>query len=349
MVRSTPREPPSSQAVASAVEAALDDSVSAVTPIQEGLNAVYQVRLTQGDHVVLKAATVVTDERLLVEARLLARLGTAVDVPVPALYATLESQTSPLDVAAVVMEHCDGRTVPDIRDLSKPARDRIVADAGRYLGIIHAARLVDNIGPLQVTDGNLIVNPRYDTWPAWFRELVDDTIAGLRGEGFTTDTEPRFTDLAPEIRASLLDAVAAGDWGASPSLLFGDYRPANLILTPAEVEQPGVRAVIDVACEATGDGLVDLALAEDAIVDIPFGDTDRAEDVRRKFRTAYCRARGIDTAELASDRYTAYRLFARARHLGGFDYWRKFAWEADPETTERRWRAAVRTRIRELA
>lgn len=347
VVRDEPLDAPSREAVADAVESTLGWTVTGVRGFERGLNAVYRIDRDTGDPAVLKTATLATDEQRLVEAALLSRLGDETDVPFPEVYATFEPDETPLGMAAFVMEYCDGREVTNILELSPAAQERLLAESGRHLAVIHDARIVDGFGPLGTADGRLVVDPRYGTWDEWFRQLVEETLDGLQGDGFTTDSDSRFADLATEIRETLLELLASANREPDPAILFGDYRPANLVLAPDE-RAPVVRAVIDIDAAPTADGLLDLALTEDALVGIPFGGTERAEPLRNRLRRRYCRARNVDRSTLGSDWYTAYTLYARTRRLGAFDYWVQFAHEEDRDAAARRWRAFVRDRLREL-
>lgn len=317
--------------------------MAAVEPSEEGLNAVYRVDRVEAAPVVVKTATVSTDRELLTEAAVLSRLEAATDLPVPTVHATVEPETGPLDLAALVLEYRSGLTEPDLLSLSPAARERLVVEAGRHLAGIHGVRLADGFGPLDLRDGTLTVEPAHD-WPDWFRALADDTVAGLRGEGLTTDDHPRFADLAPVVGTALDGPL--GDRNPEPALLIGDYRPANLRLAPDST--PVVRAVLDPGHGPTADGLLDLALAENAFVDIPLGSTDRADRLRARLRTAYCSRRGTDPAVLEGERYARYRLYAWARRMAAFDYWSGLARGTDTDATAGRCRRAVERRLDRL-
>lgn len=348
MTREHPRDPPAETAVAAAVEATLDSQVTDVAGFEEGLNAVYRVDRCGEEPVVLKTATLATDEERLIEGALLSRLGEATDVPLPAVLATIDPSETVLDVAAVAMEHCDGRSVTDLRTLSPPAQRRLIAESGRHLAAIHEADVVDGFGPVRLDGDRLRSDPADAAWPDWFDALVDETLDGLRGAGHYTDADPRFADLEPILRDALQSPPRDGEWDPDPALLIGDYRPANLVLAPDGEADPIVRAVVDVDYSPTVDGLVDLALAEDALVDVPYDRSERAETLRTVFRTAYTGIRDVDPSVLASDRYARYRLYARARRMGAFEYWQQFAPDDDPDETARRWRSVVRDRLSAL-
>jgi len=130
-----------------------------------------------------------------------------------------------------------------------------------------------------------------------------------------------------------------------PVLLHGDYRPANLVLAP-EGERPVLRGVIDGGGQV-GDGLLDLALAESALVDVPLGDDDRVPRLRRLLRETYRDHRPVDDAAFAV-RYPYYRLYALVKCMGAFDYFEQFAPGGPPEVADR-WRAATNGLLEALA
>lgn len=341
MVREEALAPPDREAVVSAAESALDRTVAGATRFEEGLNAVYRLDVPDGDPAVLKAATFATDAELLTEAALLSRVGRETSVPVPAVLATAGPDEGGPGVACYAMRYCRGRRVTDLLELPAAARERLVVESGRHLAAVHGLHVADRFGDLRVADGELAADPGHDSWPAWFDVLAAATADGLLGEGATADPEPRFADLEPAVREALAGGrVAARDGRVRPAVLLGDYRPANLVLAPDD--DPVVSAVLDVGCGPTADGLLDLALAENALVDVPLGGTARADPLRERLRAAYLAARDADpAAPLDGDRYARYRLYAWARRAGAFGYWEQFAREDDPDAAARRWRSAV--------
>lgn len=348
MPRDEPLDPPSIEAAVAAAEVALDRGVVGAARIEEGLNAVYRIDLGDGSRAVLKAATLATDAELLPEPRLLSRLGRETAVPVPDVLATTPPDEGPLGVAYFVTAYCEGRHVTDVLTLPPTAHERLVREAGRHLAAMHEVRVADGFGNLRVDD-DLAVTPKYESWATWFAELVTDAADGLLGEGYVTDAEARFADLEPGVREALTGLEAAvGERPVAPAVLHGDYRPANLVLAPRDDADPITRAVLDFGNCPTGDGLVDVALAEDVLIDVPLGGTERADRLRRVLRTAYVDGRDAGCDALFDDRYPYYRLYARVRRLASFGYMVQFAREDDPDDVARRWRSFVRERLAEI-
>lgn len=344
MVRDPPLDPPSPAAAADAAAAVLDREVASATTIADGLNAVYRVDLADGDRLVLKAATVAEDEDARPEPRVLSRVAGQTDVPVPEVVATVDPEDSPLGVAFYLMDYVEGCRNPRARDLDPERLERVVAASGRYLAAVHDIEVPNRVGRLRVVDGDLRVPDPETDWATAFADVASDRVAKVRGEGYLADGDARFADLAPEAADALAGFTDALETPVAPVLLHGDYRPDNLVLAP-ESGQPAIRAVIDFGGDV-GDGLSDLALAEQSLVDVPVADPDRAADLRATLRSAYREHRAVDEAAFER-RYPYYRLYALIKVLGAFDFFAQFA-PGDDETTASRWRSAFADRLAAL-
>ena len=384
MVRESPLDRPDSGIVAEAAARATGRSVARVRPVDEGLNAVYRVAFADDDttrEAVLKAATFANDAEFLPEPRLLSLLADG-PVPVPAVLATVGADESPFDAAFCLTEFVPGRHVADALSLPPAVHERLVREAGRHLAGVHdldvarrAAVLGGPYGDLRTPGGDparpmeiresgrsgSTDDPGHDAWPARLASVVDRVADGLAGETLTSGGQDRFADLVPVVR----EAVEAATIPESPPVatIHGDLRPANLVLAGDEAAEAGgaddaaplVRAVLDFGTCETGDGLLDLALAENALVEVPLGGTDRGDRLATSLRTAYAASRSADVgARLGlrgggpDESYRAYLLLARAKRLGSFGYMAQFAREADPEAVATRWRGSVAEAARRL-
>jgi aminoglycoside phosphotransferase (APT) family kinase protein len=353
MVRDDPLDWPAPEEAPTAAEQALDRPVISATTIEEGVNAAYRLELGDDTRAVLKAATLATDDELWPEPYLLTRVSRNTEIPVPDVLATIEPDESTLGTAAFVTRYCEGRHETDVLELSPDARERLVREMGRYLAQLHDLttdlEIADGFGELGVENGEVVVSSARNSWSARFRELTSDALAGLTGEGLLNDDEARFADLEPKIRAAL-EAFPPDDAfprDIDPAVLHGDPRPANLVFAPEDDADPIVRAVLDFGGK-TGDGLLELARAEDAFVDVPLGETDRADHLRGVLRDAYRANRDADFSRSFGNQYAFYRLYARTRSLAAFDFWAQFAREDDRDATARRWRSFVCDRCAEV-
>lgn len=341
------REPPSVDAVAAAAAAALDREVTDAARVHRGVNAVYRIDFANGDRAALKTPLLPPDAVFLAEPELLRRVARETAVPVPDVLATVEADAGPLAGPFFLTRYAAGRNVDGVLALSAAERERLVREAGRHLAAVHRVRVADGFGDLHLVGGGLTTSPKHDSWGAWFGEMADEAAAGLRGEGRVADPVPRFADLEPAVREALTgDEI--GDRSVAPAVLHNDYRPANLVLAPEGEGPPLARAVLDFGGCATGDGLLDLAHAEDALVDMPLGGTASAETLRDGLRTAYAGERGLDPAVAFGERYRRYRLYARVWRLALFEYWAEFAREDDATAVAARWRAFVRELLAEI-
>lgn len=341
-------EEPAPEAVRDAAAAVLGCPVSEVTQIPRGVNALFRLSLEDGRRVVLKAPRYANEDAFLAEPAVLSTLRRETAVPVPRVLATVGRADGPLELPHYVMAHLDGRQVHTVPDVSPANRERLVREAAEHLAAVHGVRTGESFGPLHLVDDDLTADPSFDDWAPMFEDLVTDVTRALRGEGQLTDAEPRFADLAPVIREALNDhGSAIADVSPARAFVLRDYRPANLLLAPRADADPLVTGVVDVS-GFVGDALLDVAKAEDALIDVPLGGTDEAERLRTTFRTTYARRRGTERRALFDDRYPWYRLYARAYRLKAFDYSVQFARESDPETVARRWRSFVADRLAEI-
>jgi aminoglycoside phosphotransferase (APT) family kinase protein len=243
------------------------------------------------------------------------------------------------------MRFVEGRDVDHVPTLSSTTRERLVREAATHLAAIHGLDVPDRYGRLEADNGELVVTPAFDSWRAQFDAMAEEVVAALRGEGALTDPEPRFADLASEVRGALADARAVPE-SPAPSLVVRDYRLANLMLAGDDAD-PLVRGVLDTS-GLVGDPLLDVAKTEEALVDLPLGGTDEADTLRETFRATYGERRGHDPTALFDERYPCYRLYARAYRLKAFDYALGFTRETDPDVVAERSRAFVADRLGEV-
>jgi aminoglycoside phosphotransferase (APT) family kinase protein len=338
---------PPTEAAQAAAQAIFECRVVETARIEEGVNALYRIEL-EDRIVVLKAPTIATDEAFLAEPALLRFIGQETLVPTPQVLAQGAAEAEPLDTAFYVMEFIEGRQIQSLVDLSPPARKQLVQQAGTHLAAIHDLRITDTYGHLYFRDDELGVKSSFQSWDAFFTELVEEMITSLLGEGHLTDKEPRFVDLASTIRKTLTEySVTTTDSSPAPALVISDYRPLNLVLASDEDTEQLIQGVIDVS-GLVGDPLLDVAMTEEALIDTPLGGTASAESLRTVFRTAYAKGRDSERESLFDERYPYYRLYARAERLAAFDYTAQFARETDPESIANRWRSFVADRVDEI-
>ncbi|MWG35349.1 phosphotransferase family protein [Halomarina oriensis] len=335
------RDDPPLDTVREVARRVLDGPLRGVTRIEKGVNALYRLD-GEAETAVLKTPLYATEAAFLAEPAVLERIGRGTPVPVPEVLATLPADDGPLDTPSYVMAFVEGRDVDHVPTLSPATRDRLVREAATHLAAIHDLGTPDRYGQLTVEDGQLVVAPAFDSWCAQFDAMAEDVTAALGGDGPLTDAEPRFADLASEVRAALVDASAVPE-SPAPSLVVRDYRLANLVLGGEDAD-PLVRGVLDTS-GLVGDALLDVAKAEAALVDLPLGGTDEAATLRETLRATYAERRGCDPDDLFDQRYPCYRLYARAYRLKAFDYAMQFTRETDADAVAERSRRFVADRL----
>ena len=326
----TRTEPIGPRAVHDAATAALGRPVGAVEPVSPRR---YALELRDGGSATLKLAPDGDDERCLVEPCLLDALADTA-VPAPTLLAAVGPDTSPFGTSFCILRADGGQRLPDVLALPDAAHEQLVREAGSHLAALHGADLDARTSadggpygdfrvpdchpdaPLTVVgvgdDGTPAAGD--ERWPERFERLRDRVVGELRGGEFD------------DLTGTVADGLTAATVPERPAaaLLHLDYRPATLRFEPgvtwpthARRESPVVRTVRGLGTASTGDGLLDLAIAEDALIGLPVGRTDRARELTAALREAYVGERGVSTP--FGERYAAYLLFARAHLLSTTD------------------------------
>jgi len=329
---------PSPGAVVAAAESRLGRSVASVTPYEEGINAVYRVSLADGPDAVLKAGTRTEGSKLLSGPVLIDRLERETDLPVPAVLAVAPDGDEHVEYAYFLMEHVDGRREPDVNALSESEHERLVREASSHLAAIHGVSYEGPHGRLHAEDGSLFVEHPFERWA--------DYVASV-GDYHAERIDRRFADLRPAFEDGMAD-FALEEEDVEQSVLYRDYHPKNLVLEPDDSADSLVRAIVDFNFRPVGDVLLDVAVAELHLIDLPIGETERAASLREALHSSYVNARGGASADQFDERYPYYRLLAVADYLNYVDYAAQLAREDDPERTMDRLRRFVRARCAEI-
>lgn len=329
---------PTRPAVAEAASAALDREVASVHPFTEGMNAVYRVTLANGERLVLKAATSQDGPELLSGPLILDRVARETDVPVPEVRTVVSAVESHLECAFYLMEYVEGRRIQDVRNLSPGFHERLAREAGRHLAAIHALQIDGPYGRRVAEGGELAVDYPFEEWAPNFRSELE----------YALDGEAKCVTGAEDAVRGALDALegTAVARDTDTSLLYRDYHPKNLVFAPDDGADPAVRAVLDFNYRPVGDAPLDVAIAEWHLIDVPFGGTSRAGELRNTLRGAYAEARGGDLADYFGSWYACYRLIPALGTLNYFDYFSQFAPE-DRDGFADRIDAFLRARIDE--
>ncbi|MEY7848769.1 phosphotransferase family protein [Natrarchaeobius sp. A-rgal3] len=331
---------PTADEVARAVAARVGRPVSSVVDFDEGMNAVYRVSFDDGPDAVLKAGTVTGGSKLLSGPVLLERIDRETNLPVPDVLAVAPDGDEHVADTYFLLTYVDGRHITDVTSLSASAHERLVREAGRHLAAIHDLPFDGPFGRLHASDGELFVDYGFESWAECLGASVDYHLERL---------EARFADLEPAIEDAIsrFPSVVAED-GIDKSVLYRDYHPKNLVLAPDDDARPLVRAVLDVNFRPVGDAPLDLAIAEANLVDLPMGNTDRAQPLRNALRESYVEARGGTHETYVDERYPYYRLVAALDFMCHFEYFGSFGWENEVDHVADRLDTFVRKRIAEI-
>jgi aminoglycoside phosphotransferase (APT) family kinase protein len=329
MVRDDRLSPPNADAAASAVTDATGRSVATVEPISKGINAIYRVTFADGERAVLKTATFNTAAELRPEPRLLDRLGRETSVPVPDVLAIVDDGGS-LGVFHYLLEHRSGRQVRSLQNLPASAQDRLVEEVATLLARVHEYRVLETPGFLRVTGTGSetgFTTTDHDTWGEVLATLVDHIVPLFE----RVHEDGPFAGIVPDVVTAfegIDDAIAPPE---THVLLHRDCFLDNLLLGDDD-ETPLVRTLLDFGDPIVGDYRLDLAFAEDAILDVQRLPPERTTTLRDRFRTTYASERGLDPASIVDERYEYYRLLHRCR-------WAAVAIDdeasSDPETLRR--------------
>lgn len=336
-----------------------------VTAVERRTDRVYALELADGETATLKLASDGHDAQHLAEPCLLSDLAGG-DVPAPTLLAAVGPGASPFDRSFCIVDVDRGQRLDDVLALPDPAHEQLVREAGEHLAALHGAdvdvRISEAGGPygdLQVPDchpdapltvveasAGQAPTAGHERWPDRVDVLTDRVVAALRKR-----EDGAFADVASSVRQGVAAAEIPNRPPAAP--LHLDYRPANLEFEPgitwpthASRDPPVVRSVCGFSAPATGDGLLDLAVAEDALIGLPLGRSERGRELAAALREAYVAERGVTTP--FGERYAAYLLLARARLLAVTDALQTRTREHDAREAARRCRERVEALAREL-
>lgn len=290
-----------------------DAEVRDATPVGEGKNTTYAVEVeteteavetavgatdTEGRDLVLKVGDHHFAAGCRAEPHVLAQVAERTAIPVPAVLGAGHLDGDPYFLAERVPgvnPTCDPQRLPD------DAFERVVADAGRYLGELHAAFPADGWGMLGLERGADDRNfaREFPNWPTYFEAWLDQNVDRLR--------DTRFADLAPALEAKTAEAAdELREHGPfDPVLSHGDYRLGNLLVDP---DTGATEAVIDWATPTAVTPAHDLAVTEAILLDWPELRDERQQFLRERLHDGY---RETNSAVLDREGFEARRRLCK--------------------------------------
>lgn len=302
------------------------DSVALVTvATPEGCRRLV-CKAATADHVPLAAARA--------EPRLLERVGTETEIPVPTVYGYCDSHPE-FPTPFYLQSYVDGEFFEGITDDLEPTtHEGVIVDAGRHLAALNDLQGFDAVGRLGFADGRLrpldvTHDPPADT-RQWALGHAEETLDELLDGGYFShlaEQPDRFADLVPDLRAYCRERVPELPNPDDPRLSHTDYRLGNLVV---DTDADRVEAVLDwgnvMACEPA----YALATVESMLLSPERDSSDRTTELRELFQQSYDDARSdwSFTPE-RRERMDFYRLIYRLNSMACLPLWHSDSDERD--------------------
>ncbi|WP_162224126.1 phosphotransferase family protein [Halorussus salinus] len=292
------------------VGAALPDAdLREATPIEEGKNDAYLVVVEQeGDEreLVLKVGDGDFADGYRAEARVLSAVGERTAIPVPEVVGTGAFGDDP----SLLAERVPGANPAcDPESLAPEAFERVCADAGRNLALLHETFPAgdcdllpdDGWGMLALDSGAdaLHFAREFPDWPTYFEAWLTHNVERLADTRFE-DLRPALADRAEEFTDQLRSL------GPFESVLtHGDYRLGNLLVDP---ETGATRGVVDWATPTAAPPTWELAVTEAILIDWPALGDSRQDELRDRLYEEY---RDESPGLLGGEEFETHRLLCR--------------------------------------
>ena len=249
------------------------------------------------------------DEGFALEPFLHEYVADRTDVPVPRILVFKEDPD--LDVAPYfVTERVEGRNLAEsLGDLEADLRERLVEQAGRILGDMHAEIGFEGFGRLALDGERLVVENLSWDWRATFRSLVDVQIDRLDGGPFE--------NLQRQAHEALDASIDVIPTGGVPRLVHDDFRPANMLFDPASREP--ITAVLDWQFALAGHPEYHLARTDFLFIDPAFQDADVREHLRSRLYEGYREYREFEPDDDYERRRPVYHFATLLWRMAGFE------------------------------
>ena len=272
-----------------AVTTALPDAdLREARPIEAGKNDAYLlVAECEGDEreLVLKVGDGDFAGGYRAEARVLSAVGERTAIPVPEVVGTGAFGDDP----SLLAERVPGSNPAcDPETLASEAFERVCADAGRNLALLHDTfpagdcDLIpdDGWGMLALDAGaeRLHFAREFPDWPTYFETWLAHNIDRLEDTRFD-DLRPALADRAEEFAAEVRSLAPF-----ESVLTHGDYRLGNLLVDP---ETGATNGVVDWATPTAAPPAWELAVTEAILLDWPALDDSRQTELRDRLFEEY--------------------------------------------------------------
>lgn len=259
--------------------------------------------------VVVKFQTDADDAAFAIEPYLHEYVADRTDVPVPRI---LVYKSEPeLDVPPYfVTERVEGQNLAESLAAIDPAvRARVVEQAGRILGAMHAEIAFEGFGRLGLADDRLVVQDLTWDWRQFFRDIVEAYVANL--------ADSPFDDLQDQANSYLDDAIEVIPTQGVPRLVHDDFRPANMLFDRAAAEP--ITTVLDWQFALAGDPAYHIARTDFLFIDPAFEDEGTRADLRERLYAGYREHREFEPDADYERQRTVYHFATLLWRMAGFD------------------------------
>jgi aminoglycoside phosphotransferase (APT) family kinase protein len=300
------------------IQAVLDESgpgyddFSFERPTAGHQGEVFLVTLThRGEEyeVVVKFQTDGDDAAFAIEPYLHEYVADRTDVPVPRI---LVYQADPeLDVPPYfVTERVEGHNLAEsLAQLEPDRRERVVEQAGRILGDMHAEIAFEGFGRLGLENDRLVVENLTWDWRGFFRDIVEGYIDNLASSPFD--------DLQETARGYMDESIGVIPSEGVPRLIHDDFRPANMLFDEASSDP--ISAVLDWQFALAGDPAYHIARTDFLFIDPAFEDADTRRRLRDRLYSGYREYREFDPDEDYERRRAVYHFATLLWRMAGFE------------------------------
>lgn len=249
------------------------------------------------------------DEAFALEPKLHEYVADRIDIPVPRIL--VFKQKPGMDVAPYfVTERVEGDNLAEsLAQLDDDQRERVIGQAGRILGKMHAEIGFEGFGRLGLDDDRLVVEDFSWDWQQFFHDMVEGYIDRL------ADTP--FADLQDTAREYIDGSIGVIESDGVPRLVHDDFRPANMLFDP-QTQEP-ITAVLDWQFALAADPEYHLARTDFLFIDPAFEDSEARERLRDNLYTGYREFREFDADEGYERRRAVYHFATLLWRMGGFE------------------------------
>lgn len=249
------------------------------------------------------------DDAFAIEPYLHEYVADRTDIPVPRI---LVYKAEPdLDVPPYfVTERVEGQNLAESLGAIDPdIRARVVEQAGRILGDMHAEIAFEGFGRLGLDDDRLVVENLTWDWRGFFQDIAEGYVRNL--------AHSPFDDLQDEALEAIDRSIEVIPSQGVPRLVHDDFRPANMLFDRASAEP--ITAVLDWQFALAGDPAYHLARTDFLFIDPAFQDAETRADLRERLYSGYREYREFEPDEQYQRSRAVYHFATLLWRMASFD------------------------------